>query len=400
VDGPVQSVLAEIDPEALARDCLEFVAVPSETGHEGPGAEFLAELMRRSGWDVLLEEVAPGRPNVMAHLPGRGGGPSLLFNGHVDTIPRGRAWPPRREGTWIWGRGAEDMKGGLVAMVHALRAIQHAGVRLRGDVWLTGVVGHETPIGKKEGPEHLIRRITTGTLRPDAILIVEGPAAIWCASLGSTVFTITLDAGRPPIHTIKVPFKQNPIRALARLLDELDRLDDLLATRPPHPLAGHEQVNVGIVAAGDYPNRLPVRIQVIGTRRWTPGHTVDDIYQELEALAHRVADPYGLLSRVELEGWREPFETPPDHPLVQALRRAGERLTGRAPDIIGMALVGDANLYVRETGIPTVYYGPAYETAHSDEERVSIEQLTHIAQIYALTAMEYCGVYPTQGLAA
>ncbi|MER3405961.1 MAG: hypothetical protein C4289_13025, partial [Chloroflexota bacterium] len=172
MDGRAQSVLAEIDPEALAQDCLEFVAVPSETGREGPGAEFLAELMRRNGWDVVLEEVAPGRPNVTACLPGQGGGPSLLFNGHVDTIPLGRAWPPRREGRWIWGRGAEDMKGGLVAMVHALGAVQRAGVRLRGDVWLTGVVGHETPIGKKEGPEHLIRRINAGNPRPDAILIV------------------------------------------------------------------------------------------------------------------------------------------------------------------------------------------------------------------------------------
>ncbi|MER3486653.1 MAG: acetylornithine deacetylase, partial [Chloroflexota bacterium] len=66
---------------------------------------------------------------MTACLPGQGGGPSLLFNGHVDTIPLGRAWPPRREGRWIWGRGAEDMKGGLVAMVHALGAVQRAGVR-------------------------------------------------------------------------------------------------------------------------------------------------------------------------------------------------------------------------------------------------------------------------------
>ncbi len=400
MDGPVQRVLAEIDPEALAQDCLEFVAVRSETGREGPGATFLAELMRRNGWDAVMDDVEPGRPNVMAYLPGRGGGMSLLLNGHVDTIPIDRAWPPRREGRWIWGRGAEDMKGGLVAMVHALRAIQRAGVRLRGDVWLTGVVGHETPAGKKEGPKRLIQRLKAGELRADAILIVEGPTAVWCASLGSTVFTITLDAGRLPVHTIKVPFKQNPIRALPRLLDELDRLDDLLAERPAHPLAGREQVNVGIVSAGDYPNRLPVRIEVTGTRRWMPGRTIEDVRAELEALAERVAHAHGLQSRVELEGWREPFETPPVHPLVQALRRAGEQLTGRAPDVIGMALVGDANLYVNEIGIPTVYYGPAYETAHSDEERVSVEQLTHIAQVYALTAMEYCGVYPTQGHAA
>jgi acetylornithine deacetylase/succinyl-diaminopimelate desuccinylase-like protein len=390
-------VLAEIEPEALAADTLAFVAVTSETGREGPGSAFLAELLRRQGWEALVDEVEPGRPNVVTRRPGSGGGPSLLLNGHTDTIPVGRCVPPRREGDWIWGRGAEDMKGGLVAMVHAARAIERAGVRLRGDLWLSGVVGHETPVGKKEGPRRLIQRLREGAIAADAILIVEGPPAIWSASLGSAVFTLTLDAGRPPVHTIKVPFKQNPVRWLARLLDELDRLDDRLAGSPPHPLAGHDQVNVGIVSAGDYFNRLPVRLTVTGTRRWAPGRTAEDIQAELAALGAAVARAGGLTSELTLEGVREPFETPATHPLVQALRGATRQLTGRPADLIGMGLVGDANLYVNEGGVPTVYYGPAHETAHSDAERVAVSQLTHIAQVYALAALDYCGVAELAG---
>ena len=385
-------VLAEIDAEALAADCLAFVQVRSETGREGPGSAFLADLMRRADWAVIVDEVEPDRPNVMVHRPGAGGGPSLLYNGHTDTIPVGRSVPPRREGDWVWGRGAEDMKGGLVAMVHAVWAIERAGVRLRGDLWLTGVVGHETPVGKKEGPRRLIQRLREGTVGADAILIVEGPPAIWCASLGSAVFTLTLAAGRPPIHTIKVPYKENPVRSLARLLDEIDRLDDRLAGSSPHPLAGRDQVNVGIVSAGDYFNRLPVQLTVAGTRRWAPGRTADDVRAELAALGEAVARAGGLTSHLELEGVREPFETPADHPLVQALGRAGAAVSGRAPDLIGMGLVGDANLYVNEGGVPTVYYGPAHETAHSDAERVAVSQLVHIAQVYALAALDYCGV--------
>jgi acetylornithine deacetylase/succinyl-diaminopimelate desuccinylase-like protein len=93
-----------------------------------------------------------------------------------------------------------------------------------------------------------------------------------------------------------------------------------------------------------------------------------------------------------LEGVREPFETPASHPLVQALRWASRRVSGREPEEVGLALVGDANLYVRELGVPTVYYGPGYETAHSDEERVSIGRVTHAAQVYVLAALAYCGV--------
>jgi acetylornithine deacetylase/succinyl-diaminopimelate desuccinylase-like protein len=387
----IQKVLAEIDAEELARDCLRYVAVPSETGREGPGAEFLADLLRQSGWEVIVDEIVPGRPNVVAHVPGIGDGPGLLFNGHVDTIPIGSAWPPRREGDWIWGRGAEDMKGGLVAMVHAVRAIQRAGLRLRGDLWLSGVIGHETPVGKKEGPYRLIQRIREGTVRPDAILIVEGPPAIWCASLGSAIFTFTLEADRGPVHTIKVPYKENPVRWLARLLDEIDRLDDRLAERLPHPLAGRDLVNVGIVAAGDYFNRLPVRLTLTGTRRWTPGTTAEDVRAELAELGTHVAGASGLRSSIELAGVREPFETPATHPLVAALKRAGEQLEGKEPDVIGMGLVGDANLYVNEAAIPTVYFGPAHETAHSDDERLNVQDLARTARMYALTAIAYCG---------
>jgi acetylornithine deacetylase/succinyl-diaminopimelate desuccinylase-like protein len=95
---------------------------------------------------------------------------------------------------------------------------------------------------------------------------------------------------------------------------------------------------------------------------------------------------------VELAGAREPFETPRTHPLIQALEQAGRQIDGREPDVIGMGLVGDGNLYVNKAGVPTVYFGPAYETAHSDEERVNVPQLARIAGLYALTAIAYCGV--------
>jgi acetylornithine deacetylase len=389
--GPLgEQVLSHLNREALAQDCLDFVAVRSETGEEGQGSAFFADLLQRGGWDVSLDEPAPGRPNVTTYLPGAGGGRSLLLNGHVDTIPIGRSWPPKRDEQFVWGRGAEDMKGGLVAMVHAARAIERAAVHLRGDLWLSGVVGHETPIGKKEGPLRLIERVRAGDVRADAILICEGPCAIWRASLGSAVFTITLDTERPAVHTVHVPYRENPVRALRHLIEALDDLEAQLAARPVRSLAGPDKLNVGMVAAGDYPNRLPVQLRLTGTRRWGPGQTEQTVQAELVALAERVGAATGLRGRATLEAAREPFETPADHPLVQALRRAGERVTGRPPAEVGLPLVGDASLYVNALGVPAAYYGPAYETAHSDAERVPIGQLLHAAQVYALTILDYC----------
>jgi acetylornithine deacetylase/succinyl-diaminopimelate desuccinylase-like protein len=386
-------ILKHIDPEAIARDTLAFVQVKSETGGEAPGSIFLADLLRREGFDPALDEVEPGRPNVYAHIPGlRTRGRSLLFNGHTDTIPIGKSHPPLRDGDWIIGRGSEDMKGGLVAMVHAASALRKARVELAGDLWLTGVIGHETPVGKKEGPKRLIRHLRERSIRADAIVIVEGPCALWTASLGSTIFHITITSSKGPIHTIKVPYSANPARWLGRLLVEFEGLEREFAGVPPHPLCGREQLNVGRIEAGDYVNRLPTPIRVTGTWRWMRGKTQEDIRKALKALCESLANQSGLHFDFSLEAAREPFETGAEDPIVRAFDEAGVQMSGNAPQRIGMPLVGDANLFSNEARVSTVYYGPAHETAHSDHEKVSARRLTHCASMYAMAAIGYCGV--------
>ena len=394
----IQAILSHIDAEAIARDVLEMVKVKSETGAEGPGSLFLSDLLKREGFDVRLDEFLPDRPNVLVKIAGNGDGAraagagNLVFNGHTDTIPIGSSMPPAREGDWIVGRGTEDMKGGLVAMVHAASALKKAKVRLAGDLWLTGVVGHEIPAGKKEGPRRLIEQLKSREIDADAILIVEGPCAIWSTALGSTFFTITITSELGPIHTIKTTYKQNPAYWLGVLLQEFQQLEEQFSAKPAHPLCGRQQINVGIVHAGDYPNRLPYHITVAGTRRWTPGTTLAQVRAQLQDVCDRIASASGLRLELETQGAREPFETPDDHPIMSAVRAAGRSVTGSTPETIGMGLVGDANLYANDGGVPTVYYGPAHQTAHSDNERVSISQLAHCAKVYALSAVNFCGV--------
>jgi len=95
---------------------------------------------------------------------------------------------------------------------------------------------------------------------------------------------------------------------------------------------------------------------------------------------------------IKIEQDREPFETPVDDPAVQAVMAAAERITGVRPGIVGRRIVGDANLYVPGTGIPTFYYGASNHTAHADVEWVSAERIARSAQVYLATAALYCGV--------
>lgn len=388
-------VLDYINPEAIAQDTLDFVRVKSETGQEQEGSLFYANLLRREGFEVILDEVEPERCNVYARMESRSpqapNRPSLMFNGHIDTIPVGRCVSPSAEAEWVIGRGTEDMKGGLVSMVHAASALRKAGIPMAGDLWITGVIGHEAPAGKKEGPKRLIQRLRSGKMRTDAIIIGEGPCAIWAASLGSTIFTVTITSDLGPIHTIKVPYAANPARWVGELLVEFERLEQQFSQIPPHPLCGRERVNVGIVSAGDYCNRLPTTCTVTGTWRWQPGKTHHTVRAHLESICEKLAKQSGLRVDLSFEAAREPFETPGTHPVIRALQTAGRIAAGTPPEVIGMGLVGDANFYMNDAGVPTVYYGPAHETAHSDNERVSLAQLTHCAKVYALAAVTFCG---------
>jgi acetylornithine deacetylase/succinyl-diaminopimelate desuccinylase-like protein len=283
------------------------------------------------------------------------------------------------------------MKGGLVAMVHAASALRKAGVPLSGDLWVTGVIGHEDPNGKKEGPRRLIQHLRSGKIHTDAIIIGEGPCAIWRASLGFTLFTVTISSERGHIHTTKLPYDENPARWMAELLIEFERLERQFSEAAPHPLCGRERINVGIVSGGDYYNRLPTPTVVTGTWRWQPGKSQDDVQGLLRQICRRLAERSKLNFEVSFNATREPFETPEKHPLVRTLQSAGATVSGKVPEAIGMPIVGDGSLYANEARVPTVYYGPAYEMAHSDHERVSIAQLVHCARVYSLAAAIFLG---------
>lgn len=392
----IQAVISQVDSEWIAAQTLALVEIPSVTMDEAAVCRHYATQMQQLGLIVDVREVTPGRANLYARIPGTGDGPNLLLNGHLDTIPLGNCVPCSRQGDRIYGRGSTDMKGAMAAMLGAVRALLASGVKLKGDLWLTAVVGHEEPEAAKDGPLALIEDLQTGRVTCDRILIGEGWDELWVMSMGSLIFTITLDSALGGTHTTYVPFGQNPIRYLGDLIgriteyqQELDASEGKYAT---HRLAGAERIDLGIVQAGDYFNRTPGRCTLVGTRRWNPGRTAGEVLAELEALAAPVAATGNLDLRVEMVHQREPFETPEDDPAVAAVAAAHQLVTGHSATIAGKRIVGDANLYANLGHRPSFYYGPSNETAHSDVEWVSVTRLAQAAKVYALGALLFCGI--------
>lgn len=392
IPGDWQSVAAAVDPEWIAERAMALIETPSVTMDEAAVCSRYQEQLRELGLDVDVREVTPGRNNLYARIPGTGDGPALMLNGHLDTIPIGSAWPPYRNGDRIYGRGATDMKGGMAAVLGTARALMESDVRLAGDLWLTAVVGHEETEAAKDGPLGLVDDLRSGRIGGDRILIVEGRDALWVMSMGSMVFTIRLTSDRGGMHTQYVPFAENPIRVVGDVIQRINAFQNELDTGTVHPLAGPERIDLGIVRAGDYFNRTPVEAILTGTRRWGPGRTAPDVLGELRDLIEPLADAGDLTLEVGMEHQREPFETPLDDPAVTAAAAAHRAVTGADVEPVGLRIVGDANIYMHGSGVPTFYYGPSNETAHADIEWVSVQRMADAARVYALTAMGYCGV--------
>src|SRR5688572_15329188 len=149
----------------LAKMMLEMVDIPSPTGKEEAFARYLGARFAELGMEIRYQEMEPGRPNVIARLKGSGGGPSLMFNGHMDTTHVGDE-PGLQMGhrnnsgviddEWIYGNGCSNMKSAFPAYYGAIKAIQEAGVELKGDIIMAGVVGEieKAPIDQYQGCEY------------------------------------------------------------------------------------------------------------------------------------------------------------------------------------------------------------------------------------------------------
>lgn len=387
-----QAVLDKIDGEWIADLTEEMVRIPSVTMNETEVCAYYERQLGELGLEVDVREVTPGRPNLYSCVRGQGEGPTLMLNGHLDTIPNQTNQSCYRDGDLLFGRGTTDMKGGMAAVLGAVRALQESGTELAGDLWLTAVVGHEEPEAGKDGPKALIQDINDGRIAADRIIIVEGDDELWVMSMGSMVFTVTLTPSNGGRHTQYVDFRDNPIRFAGDLVAAIAARQDELDSADVHPLAGAERIDLGILHAGDYFNRTPVSCRFTGTRRWSPGKTAAEVLEELGQLVAPIALAGGMTAEVTMDHEREPFETELDDPLVEAVGAAHRELFDEDPRVIGRRIVGDANLYVHGSGVPTIYYGPSNETAHADIENVSITRVVDSARIYALSAMNFCGV--------
>jgi acetylornithine deacetylase len=363
-----------------ARSILErLVRIPSATGHEQAVAQAFAGLCRTAGLEVEMQDVQPGRPNVIARWT-VGRGPRLLLTGHLDTVPVGEGWsrdPFGAEvaGGRLYGRGACDMKGGLAAMLGAITEIRARGGEPAGDVVLAAVVGEEED---SAGTRALIER---GVEADWAVLSEPTAMALVVANRGLMNYRLVVKGSS--VHASSPELGHNAVTAAAQLVLELEALSDGLATRQHH-LFGPPNLTVGTIHGGTRPYVVPDRCEVEVDRRVNPGETREQVVAELEAAIARTRTRLPWLE-VDLEVGPDylAFEIPQEHELVRSVTAAmaAAKLPGR---ISAWRAASDAGFLVHTAGIPCVLFGPGdiEQGAHRPDEWIDLEDLEAAQHVF------------------
>ncbi|MBA3466166.1 MAG: ArgE/DapE family deacylase [Gemmatimonadaceae bacterium] len=385
--------IARGDAVALARALVQIdsrnpALVPGALG-EGDAARFLSAVLDDWGFAVELQDVAPGRQNVIARI-GPADTPALMLNGHLDVVGvEGMVHTPFdaeiRDGR-IYGRGAADMKGGIAAMCAA--AATACGADATRQLLVTAVVDEEY---ESLGMRALI---ASGTSAEAAIVTEPTRLAICPAHRGFVWMDVTL-RGRAA-HGSRYDIGVDAITHAGLLLAELDALESTRHAGLRHSLLGRTSLHASMIEGGVGMSTYPEVCRLAIERRTLPGETADDALAELGAACARVQSRKPAFSAtVTLTTAQSPSDVPAGTPVMLMLERA-IIADGIAAKVEGLSAWTDAAL-LNEAGIPAVCFGPGdISLAHSAEEFVSIEELARSVSVLERVVREWCagGVEP------
>lgn len=342
-------------------------------------------LLEELGWPATLHDLGDRRPNVVATRKGTGAGPSLMINVHLDTVGVAGMEDPfsgrRRDGR-IWGRGAQDTKGGMAAVLGAAKALSEDSVDLRGDVVLAFVADEEH---ESRGTAALLEHVRT-----DAAIVLEPSELDVCtAHRGFGVFRLRTRGRTAHGGQSDVGIDANLY--MGHILVELDRLRSRWAESHRHPLLGPATLHVPRISGGRqlfiYADECTVEVEC----RTVPGLSRSEVLGELEALVARLEDEIAdFRGSVEPSLWRSPYEIDPDRPIVQAVLTAARDVRPEPVRTISHPWWEDSGL-LGDAGIDAVVLGPKGHGLHTEEEWVDAQSVVDLGEILYRSIQAYCG---------
>jgi acetylornithine deacetylase len=347
--------------DLVAIDSVNPTLVPGAAG-EAAIADAIGHAMRRLGLDVTTELVAEGRPNVIGVLEGRTAGRTLMLCGHTDTVGvAGMTDPftPRVRDGRLYGRGSQDMKGGVAAMIAAAGVIAERGLP-SGRLVIAAVVDEEH---SSIGADALVQG-----WRADAAVVTE-PTDLQIAVGHKGFEWIQIEVAGKAAHGSRPAEGEDAILRLGRVLARLEALDRDLQRRPPHHLVGTGSLHASLVTGGREWSSYPDAAMLQMERRTLPGESgtagIDEVIRICRELASE--DPTFRVNALQKFS-RPGYEIPQNHELTRTLAESLSKVGG-APVVAGASFWTDAAI-LGLAGIPSVLFGPGGAGLHSVEEHV------------------------------
>jgi succinyl-diaminopimelate desuccinylase len=375
------------DTARMKADLTRLVSFKTENppGQEVDAAQFVANLLRRENFFIEIDEYKSGRANVIAKME-NGDGPVFAFNTHMDVVPAGEGWSGdpfmlrERDGN-LYGRGACDAKGPLIAMVEAMRLLKSARSAWRGT--LLGVFVGDEEVAS-EGAKHYaaghpkIDYAVIGEPTSNGTVIAhKGSLRPWVRIHGVSAHSGTPDLG------------DNAIYRAARFIALVEEFHRSVIRRRKHPLVGEASLTITRVMAGTADNVLPDRCDLLLDRRIIPGEDEDAVKAELSDLLARASSESGV--HAEILEYKPTTggatETVPDHPIVVASLAASKRHGSKVTEPQGFQ--GGCDLvHFRSVGAQGTVIGPgSLALAHKPDVFVPIEEFVTASLIYRDVAL-------------
>lgn len=392
----MEKIREELQKTDIAGILSDMIKIPSFSFMEEQEKEiagYIKDFFDKEEIPCQIYEIEPGRYNVTAVIRGAGGGRSLNFSGHMDTVPAydmEGAFDGRISDGKVFGRGACDMKGPIAAMMAAMAAIKRSGTVLKGDLYFTGVADEEE---QGKGTAYMIKN------GPHADGVIVGEPT-----------DMRLSPGNKGLEWIEVSFKGkkvhggrqkegiNAIQMASRFVSKVyDEYVPLLDSRE-YPVLGAPTINIGTISGGDQPSTVPDHCKIVLDRRMVPSETIEQVYEELRELGeelHREDPRFECEVRDVFDGLNLlphlPFLTDENDPIMTTVK---DIYNDRGKEIVIEPFPAwtDAGFISSQTQSKCLVLGPGkLKVAHSVDEYIDIDQMEEAAEIYAETALRYCG---------
>jgi acetylornithine deacetylase/succinyl-diaminopimelate desuccinylase-like protein len=405
-----EKILAQVKEDEIVAMARDVINIPSPTGEELQMAQYMRRALQELGLHVTWQEVEEGRANVVGRWTGSGGGKNLMFNGHMDTSNTGRedfltglGYKPNAvvKNGFLYGLGIYNMKGALVCYTHAVKALQRAGVRLKGDVIIAAVAGEieKTQWGEFKGKEY--RGYGFGThylvnhgILPDMCILGE-PTDMHVVLEHFGSMWVRISCTGIYVHTAFCEGREemNSIRRMHSLMEPILKWIANWETKAAH--GGKKAiVNLGGIRGGHAwrASRTPEKTDLFLDVRVPPTIPMNEARREIQQLfleLEKQHPDFGLEfeTYVSVPGAR----IDESHEMIRAIDANHERIMGNPPEREVVTWCSDASVLSRY-GVDTVNYGPSSGPRDKEGEKVKIQTLVDITKIYALTAAELCGV--------